>query len=227
MPPKPELATLVAQLRLLPYFRELDDAFVNTLVANSNWLEFGSGETVFHEGDEAMGLYCVIYGWLKISKTSSDGREQILRFVGPRDTFNEVGAFGKRQNPATVIALENAGICMIRRKAITEIIREKPEFAQAIIESMATHLMGLVNLVADLSLRTVTARLANLLLDGAVGDVMYRPRWQTQAELAARLGTVPDMIQRALRNMESDGAIVVQRNKIELIDREKLARFTG
>jgi len=56
---------------------------------------------------------------------------------------------------------------------------------------------------------------------------MYRPRWQTQAELAARLGTVPDMIQRALRNMESDGAIVVQRNKIELIDREKLARFTG
>jgi CRP/FNR family transcriptional regulator len=86
--------------------------------------------------------------------------------------------------------------------------------------------MYLVSLVSDLSLRPVTGRLARLLLDSADEDgVLHRPRWYTQAELASRLGTVPDVVQRALRELDQEGIIAVQRRKIVILDQDALAEW--
>jgi len=81
-------------------------------------------------------------------------------------------------------------------------------------------------LVADLSLHTVTARLARLLLEQAEGDVLHRHSWATQAEMAARLGTVPDVLSRALRGLVEAGLIQVQRHQIQILDRQGLAAQT-
>jgi DNA-binding GntR family transcriptional regulator len=89
---------------------------------------------------------------------------------------------------------------------------------------MAERMLYLVSLITDLSLRPVTGRLARLLLESAVEDVLERPRWFTQAELAARLGTVPDVIQRALRALENEGLIAVDRHQIHILDRPALAK---
>lgn len=55
-----------------------------------------------------------------------------------------------------------------------------PELAQRLIENITDRAIDLVALVEDLSLRTVTGRLARLLLESATGDVLHRPRWYTQ-----------------------------------------------
>jgi CRP/FNR family transcriptional regulator len=151
----------------------------------------------------------------------------VLRFLGPGETFNEIGAFADRPNPATAVALEPVGVWLLQRAAVTRLLREQPDLAQRLIENLADRVIDLVNLVADLSLRPVTGRLARLLLDEASGDVLARPRWHTQAELAARLGTVPDVIQRALRGLESTGAIEVQRHEIRLRDRAALEKLAA
>jgi DNA-binding GntR family transcriptional regulator len=90
---------------------------------------------------------------------------------------------------------------------------------------MAERVQHLVTLVADLSLRSVIGRLARLLLEDAEGDILHRPQWYTQSELAARLGTVPDVIQRALRTLESDAIIDVQRHLIRIQDRPALTQI--
>ena len=71
----------------------------------------------------------------------------------------------------------------------------------------------------------MTGRLARLLLEGAVDGVLLRPRWFTQTELAARLGTVPDVIQRALRQLESEGLIQADRQQIRILDADALAEI--
>ena len=80
----------------------------------------------------------------------------------------------------------------------------------------------MTELVADLSLRTVEARLARLLLEEAEDGVLDRHRWATQAEIAARVGTVTDVVNRALRNFVSDGLIYMERRKITLLDTQAL-----
>jgi CRP/FNR family transcriptional regulator len=210
------------QLNRIPLFAGLDVASLHKLVQVARWREYEAGEVVALEGDMPVGIYYLHFGWLKAVKVSSVGREQILRFLEPGDTFNEVGIFANQNNPVTVIALESAGVWILPRTALLQLLQDKPAFAQHLLARMAQRLLYLVTLVSDLSLRPVTGRLAQLLLTDAVDEVLERPRWYTQAELAARLGTVPDVVQRALRELENDGLIRVEREQIRILDRAGL-----
>ena len=198
---------------------------MHELARASNWRVYETGDVVVLEGDAQPGLYYLQFGWLKVVKLSPTGREQILRFLEPGDTFNDIGVFANQTNPATAIALEPAGVWIMQRQALLHLLETRPDFSQHVIMKMAERMLYLVSLVTDLSLRPVTGRLARLLLEDAVGDVLERPRWYTQAELAARLGTVPDVVQRALRGLENDGLIVVDRQKIRILDRAALANI--
>jgi CRP/FNR family transcriptional regulator len=77
--------------------------------------------------------------------------------------------------------------------------------------------------VEDLSLRSVEARLARLLIQEATDGTLQRRRWDTQAAMAARLGTVNDVLNRALRRLAADGLISVERRQIRILDDERLA----
>lgn len=219
---RPSLPNLIEELKTISLFAELDEATLRDLARSARWRDYDAGEVVVMEGEAAPGLYYLESGWLKVVKSAPSGREQVLRFLEPGETFNEIGVFTDQPNPATAIALAPAGVWWLPRDVIVRLLHHRPEFAEHVIAKMAEHMLHLVSLVANLSLRTVTGRLARLLLDDADGDVLRRPRWYTQAELAARLGTVADVIQRALRDLEAQGLIDVERDHIRLRDRAGL-----
>ncbi|HRQ40078.1 MAG TPA: Crp/Fnr family transcriptional regulator [Chloroflexota bacterium] len=225
MPDQPQLTP--AQLNNIPLFAGLDVASLQNMAQLARWREYEAGEVVVLEGDQPAGLYYLQSGWLKAVKVSAAGREQILRFLEPGDTFNEIGVFANQPNPVTVIALETAVVWLLPRTTLHQLMQERPAFAQYLLARMAERMLHLVALVSDLSLRPVTGRLARLLLADAVADVLERPRWYTQAELAARLGTVPDVIQRALRELENEGFIQVERQHIRILDRAGLAAIAA
>jgi CRP/FNR family transcriptional regulator len=128
----------------------------------------------------------------------------------------------KRPNPATAIALEESGIWLLPRQAMEAIILAHPQTALQIIGNMADKIIGLVTLAADLSLKTVEARYAKLLLDQADGDVIERRRWTNQTELAAHLGTVPDVLSRVIRELTKAGLIEMDRQYIRILNRAGL-----
>ncbi len=218
---------LLRQLRAITFFGRLTDEALTSLCQGALWIEYSPGEIVFLEGERASGLHLVQRGWLKVVKSSLDGREQVLRFIGPGETFNEIGVFAGRPNPATAITLEQTGIWLLHREAISRLLHDQPDFAQQIIEAMADRIMDLVAMVADLSLRPVSGRLARLLLQDSQDDVLHRPRWYTQSELAARVGTVPDVVQRALRALEEEGLIELDRHQIRICNRAALEKLAS
>lgn len=223
MPNHQSPETLARQLQTLSFFVGLSPTTLNELVKTAVHRTYTPGEIIFLEGELATGLYFLQSGWVKIVKSNPAGREQVLRFMEPGDTFNEIVVFANHPNPATAIALETANVWLLPRQALTHALRQNPDFAQHAIAKMAERVLHLVTLVADLSLRPVTGRLARLISDGAVDGVLFRPRWYTQTELAARLGTVPDVVQRALRQLEHDGLIQVERHQIRILDATALA----
>jgi CRP/FNR family transcriptional regulator len=151
-----------------------------------------------------------------------------MRFINAGDIFNEVGVLAKKPNPVTAVALEESGIWLIPRGALEETILAHPQTALRIIENMAEKIIGIVTLAADLSLKTVEARFAKLLLEQAEGDVIERRRWTNQTELAARLGTVPDVLSRVIRELTKAGLIEMDRQQIRILDRAGLsARAQG
>lgn len=220
-------ADLADLLRANPFFAGLDEASSTALANHAIWRHYAAGEMVFLEGETALGLSILQSGWLKIVKTSPDGREQVLRYLEAGEAFNALALFADRPNSATAIALEPADVWHLPREAVLALLRSRPDFAERLLAAMARHLVALVSLVEDLSLRPVTGRLARLILAQAEDDVLHRPRWYTQTELAAQLGTVADVVQRALNGLAADGLITVERSRIVIVDRVRLAALAS
>lgn len=226
MTARPTPTILKKYLHKIDLLATLDTSTLTILAKQTLWQTFDSGETIFWENDTAVGLYGIHEGWIKVIKIAPSGREQVVKFLGPGETFNEIGAFTQQPNPATAVALEPVALWIVPRAALLTLLEERPSFAQYLIEKLAERVLHLVDLVSDLSLRTVRSRLARLLLE-TDDNALHRPRWFTQAELAARLGTVPDVIQRALRSLEKAGVIEVERHRITIIDRPTLTNIAA
>jgi len=224
---RPGIEHLVRQMQTLALFAALDGDTLERLATASRWKRYESGEIVVREGQSAPGFYYLESGWLKVTKSSPAGREQILRFLEPGDTFNEIGVFTDQPTPASVVVLSPAEVWWIPRRVLVGLVRESPDFAEHVISKMAENVLHLVSLVADISLRTVGGRLARLILDDAIEGVLHRPRWYTQSELAARLGTVTDVVQRALRDLETRQLIKVDRESILVRDPRGLAEIAS
>ena len=219
--------SLVELLALVPYLAELDSS-ASALVATSMiQLRYEANEMIFVEGEPCAGLYVIQSGWVKAIKSSLDGREQVLDFVGPGEAFNTYGVFASDTNPASAIALEPTDLFLIPRDTLLRLLETHPALARMVIQDLARRVQHLLALVEDLSLRTVESRLARYLLQTASGDILWRQRWATQAEIAARLGTVPDVLNRAFRDLAEDGLIVMDRQRIVILDREALEGRAG
>ena len=213
---------LLKRLHTFEFLRGLDDETLKRLADHAVWKVFPPDAVVFWEGDIESNLFYLQYGSLKVLKTSTDGREQVLRFIDAGEVFNEIGVLAKRPNPATAMALKESGIWLIPRQSLEEVVLAHPQTALQIIENMADKIIGLVTLAADLSLKTVEARFAKLLLESVEGDVIERRRWTNQTELASRLGTVPDVLSRVVRELTKAGLIEVDKQHIRVLDRAGL-----
>ena len=222
--PTPDRSVLLAQLQRLPYFSGLPSGTLQGLVDLATWHEYRPGAVVFLEGETNAGLYSVQSGWIKVVKFALDGREQVLRYFGPGEAFSEIGLFLARPNPATAVALEQSGIWRLHRTHLQPLLVARPDLLLHVMGNMADRIAYLADMVADLSLRTVEVRLARLLIDEASAGTLVRQSWLTQAELAARLGTVPEVLNRALRVLADAGIIQVDRRQITILDPPALAQ---
>jgi CRP-like cAMP-binding protein len=204
----------------------LDQTGWNELRTVTQLRSYSPGEVIFLEGDLPEALYLVHRGWVKAVKLSPEGREQILDFIGPGQPINIAPVFAEQPHPATLIAQEACELWAIEQSALLGLLDRYPAMARLIIRALASRLLHTISLIEDLSLRSVTARLAKLLLlqlPDQEQAVIVRQRWATQAEMAARLGTVPDVVNRALRSLADEGLIQVGRHQIVILNRAGLA----
>lgn len=208
-------------LSRVPYFAELDSVHSLALAGTAVPEQYESGQIVLLEGEPCTGMQIVESGWLRSLKSSPSGREQTLRVVGPGEVFGDFTMFAGMANASTVVALEPSRVWFIPAQAVLALL-DQPSFARLVVQTLAARALQLLSLVEDLSLRTVTARLARLLVENSSEDVVPRRRWATQTEMANRLGTVADVLNRALRALVVEGLIEVDRHQIRICDRPGL-----
>ncbi len=218
---------VMQELSRLPDFAGMDARLLRLVAGVSIQKTYQAGETVFLEGDPCLGLYITQQGWLRAVKTNPNGRELVIRYVGPGDLFNEVGALTAGVNWISVEALEPSRLIIIPRQALLEMIDRHPGLAKAIIQNLAGRVMHAMNMLVEVSLNSVENRLARYLLDSASGDEINRKKWATQAAIASYLGTVPVVINRAFRAFVDDGLIDLERERIHILDRQGLERIAG
>jgi len=202
----------------------LPDATVAALAAIATSVQYPAGAVIQLEGDPAEAMYVVAHGRVKIARIGANGREQVLNVIPSGGHFNTVPIFDGGACPANAEALTDVQLLALPRAGVLEVVTAYPALALALLKEITGRLRHLVHLVDELSLHTVQGRLAGLLLEQA--EAAERGAAQpalTQAEMAARLGTVRETVGRALKTFEVLGLIRLDRGVITLLDRTGLA----
>ncbi|APV44447.1 CRP/FNR family transcriptional regulator, anaerobic regulatory protein [Dehalogenimonas formicexedens] len=219
----PELSVLTRQavIRRSPYFTGLSPVEYSVIEGMAVEERFYRDAMVVAEGDSSRKVYLVASGAVKIFGTSADGKEQILAIARPGDSFNDVAAFDGGEAQATAQALTQLVVFAISGKALLENACRLGPLAANIIGALGFKIRQLGELVSDLSFRPVSGRLARILLNQV--DLPNTP-YLTQRDLAAMAGTAREVVARALKGMEDEGLIRVERHKIEIINRPELEK---
>lgn len=212
-------------LEQVSFVRRLPALIVDALARGAGEQAVERGAIITVEGEPAAAMYVVAEGRVKIVRHSLEGREQILHIAEPFDHFNTVPVFGGGSCPATSEALLPTRLLVLPREQIRQIAYEHPDLALALLGEFANRLRGLVGLVDTLALHTVNGRLARLLLDQAAAAAAGHPApLLTQAEMAAHIGSVREMVGRALKTFEAAGLIRLERGSLQICDPAGLQR---
>ena len=100
-------------LRQAPLFSALDDEAATALRSSMTESRLRRGDVLFHEGDSGDQLYVVLDGKVKLGRTSSDGRENLLAILGPGQMFGELSLFDPGPRSATVTAVTDASFASL------------------------------------------------------------------------------------------------------------------
>lgn len=212
----------VKTLRGNVYFSELTEPLLKEIAVHMQLREYQRGDVLFWEDDPCDGLHIIESGSAKIYRLSPQGRQYIVRILQEGDTCGEVPAFDGGVNPVNVDALENCRVWVINSEKLRALVAAHPVFAQKVLKNLGEMLRNLVRAVSEMAFFQVTHRLARLISEDAEEP---RPHW-TQEQLAARLGTVREVVARSLKELERSGAIRIEDRRIHIADDSILRQWT-
>jgi CRP/FNR family transcriptional regulator len=223
----------IAALGLTELFGELEEPELRALAERAIERRLSRGEILFVAGEEARGLYVVVSGALRAFRENPDGREQVIHVERAGATIAEVPVFDDRPYPSTVAADDDTVVLFIDKRDVRQLLLEHPKISLAALKLLAGRLRQCNELVASLSLDEVGQRLARLLLaeaDARGVRAAEGVRFElalTKSQIAARVGTVREVVSRALARLQADGLVRVHAHEVLIPDPAALARYAG
>lgn len=201
----------------IPYFRDFPRTDLEGLAGRARFWHGGPGAVLFAEGEPAAGLYYVVEGRVEVVRHSPEGRRLVVREFEPGETFNEVGALDGGVNVATAVAAApDTMVLLIPGEFVRDLSVRHASLSYEMMQEMARKLRFAMTRVGRLGLMDVKARLSAWLLEAADKDGAVRGL--SQEQLAERLGTVRQVVGRALGELRDEGVVEVGRGVIRILD---------
>jgi len=221
----------IAALRNTSFFGELEEAELRALAEHSAEHRLSRGQILFMAGDEALSLYVIVEGAIRAFRLSPEGREQVIHVERAGSTIGEVPVFDGGPYPSTAAAEEDSVILSIDKRDVKRLFLEHPRIALAALKLMAGRLRRCADLVEALSLYEVDQRLARMLLAEARTRGVRSESGTTfeleltNQQIATRIGSVREVISRALARLQQNRLIIVDGRQITITDEESLSSF--
>jgi len=217
-------------VRRAPLFAALDEAAAESLIANMSPALLERGDVLFHEGDQGDRLYVIGEGKIKLGRSSSDGRENLLAILGPGEMFGELSLFDPGPRTATATAVAETQVVSMGHDQLKDFLRTHPGVAPTLLSALARRLRRTNDVLADLVFTDVPGRVAKALLD--LADRFGRPVDEgllvahdlTQEELAQLVGASRETVNKALADFASRGWLRLEARAVLLTDVERLKR---
>lgn len=188
------------------------------------------GETIFEEGENVNGIYCIKDGICKLTKLSPNGKDQIVKLVKKGELLGQRAMISEEPVNLSAVALEDMQVCFIPKSDIMGYFDKNNQFSMNVMRTMCSDLKDSDDHMVSMAQKTVKERLAETLLyledtfgkssDGSLNVQLSRE------ELSGMIGTATESCIRLLSDFKKLGLIELNGKKIVLKDSSKLKRIS-
>ena len=189
------------------FFAEVRGDSLDRLVRMGLRKSFKKGRILFRQGDPCPGVYIVESGQVRVFKRAPSGKEHVLHFVEPLQTFAEVAAIGGFNCPAFAEATTDATCVLLPNEPFNRALREDHGLCLELMGSMALWVRNLIGLIEDVVLRDAAGRLAQHLLEASSSDGEAFVLPSLKKDLASHLNLTSETFSRTLKRLEVAGLI--------------------
>ncbi len=184
------------------------------------------GDMIFDEGEKLGGVYCVRSGVSKLSKLSSNGKDQIVKLASKGEVLGQRSVVAEESSNLSAVAVSDMEVCFIPREAVVKTLHKNPDFTYEVLRHMAHDLREADDVIVNMSQKTVKQRIAEALLylksnfgedsEGYLALVLSRE------DIANVVGTATESCIRILSEFRKKQWIKTSGKRMAILEERKL-----
>ncbi len=217
------------QIRKVPLFSTLTDEEFGSLQHIFIQRSYRRNQVIFMEEETGNYMYLVLTGKVKVSKSTSSGRETILAIHKAGDFFGEMSLLDGETAPATVSAMEDSKIISVSGTDFHRYLMHNEKVLLQIINVLCARLRQVWK-KQSLSSSKADSRICMGIYDlakrhgvqdahGTIIDLKI-----THQELAEMVGTSRETVTRVIARLREEGIIEVDQRRMTLLNPQALLK---
>ncbi len=218
--------------RKFSLFSDLSETQVCTISDHKNLISHRKGQILYYEGTKPLGIFCINSGVVKVYKTASNGKEQILHLAQKGDFLGYSALLGEENYTNSAMIIEDAKICFIPKESFLSTLFNNTPFFKRITKALSHEIGVMEEKLTDATQKSIRERLAYVLIQlancyGIEGGESQRiDLILSREEIAGMVGTATESVIRLLSEFKKDNLIDLDGKRIIVKDKRGLARLS-
>ena len=212
-------------------FRHLPTPIIQEVLTSSEQVEYHKNQLIYRQGNNISGSYFLLKGIIKIFKTGSDGKEQIIRFARPGDIIAFRSLFSNEPACTSAQVHEDSILLFIPGPILINLVKTDGTFALDLIQLICQELGEANEYITDIAQKTVRERLAEVLLKiektFGTDSQGFINLSLTREEMSNIVGTATESVIRLLSEFKEDKLIDLSGRKIRILNRSRLQKLAS
>ncbi|MFA9391471.1 MAG: Crp/Fnr family transcriptional regulator [Prolixibacteraceae bacterium] len=220
---KYECSCVECKLKTL-FFEKVDSAELEMVCSSKIEYQYKKGEVIIREGELINDFIYLKSGLVKLTRQTSDGKEQILSFAKPFDFVSLLSVFSAQRYNYSVSSIEDTSICLLALEDVKKTILKNGMFSLNLMEKLseATDMIILDNM--EIKRKHLHGRVAHVLI--YFSELVYKNSTIrlpiSRREIAEYIGMTTENVIRTLSEFKKDGIIRTFGKDIDIVDPERL-----
>lgn len=199
-------------IRELVLFADLNEDDFGLIHAPIDAIEYAAGANIFTEGAAAKGLFTLRQGFVKLVRSTIDGRPRIVRVLRAGDVIG-LEALANAQYDCEAVALTPVSVCRIPLEVVQNLSTNSPTLYAQLMKKWQHTLKDADDWLADMNFGSARRRVGNLVLK-------MRNTENSEISMLFSRQDMGDMLDLKLETVSREISCLVRQGPIEQIDKQ-------
>ncbi len=193
-------------IRDMVLFADLNEQDFSEIHTPIDDLAFAADAVLYNEGQQALGLFTLRKGMVKLVRSTADGRERIVRVLRPGDVLG-LEALATSRYDSEAVALVDVSVCRIPLSVLHHLSSHSSRLHLRLMQKWQHALKDADDWLADLNFGSARQRVASLALKMRDPDQPQFTSFFARDDMGAMLDLKLETVSREISALVRDGAL--------------------